>query len=134
MNYLTLKSMIQSLMQGYSCPACNHNTITEQNIDIVGAAGNTVNIDMKCPACSKHYMARMEVMGLDLSNTDKFSQANIQNMKIGIDSIKAALNKIKEQRVSSEDIGEENTIKDDEIVDLSRNLKNKKLSVSDLFE
>jgi len=35
MNYSTLKSMIESLMKGYTCPSCNHSQISEQNIDIV---------------------------------------------------------------------------------------------------
>lgn len=74
MNYATLKSMIESLIKGYSCPACSASNISEQHIDIVGAAGNTVNIDMKCPSCEKHYMARMEVVGLNLSDAEKFSK------------------------------------------------------------
>jgi len=132
MNYSTLKAMIESLIQGYSCPSCNHSSISEQNIDIVGAAGNTVNIDMKCPSCSKHYMARMEVVGLDLSNKNQSSHDKITNMKVGIDSIKNALNNIKETRSSTE--SSEDSIKDDAIVDLSRDLRNKKFSVSDLFD
>lgn len=135
MNYSTLKSMIESLIQGYTCPACNHGSISEQHIDIVGAAGNTVNIDMKCPQCAKHYMARMEVVGIDLSNPEKSITGNIDTMKVGIESIKNALSKIKEKKQqASASIAPEDLIQDDAIVDLSKNLKNKKLSVSDLFD
>jgi len=79
-------------------------------------------------------MARMEVVGVDLSNKDQFSEGNITNMKVGIDSIKNALNQIKEKKQAevTNDISED-SIKDDAIVDLSRDLKNKKFSASDLF-
>lgn len=135
MNYSTLKTMIESLIKGYSCPVCNHSSISEQYIDIVWAAGNTVNIDMKCPSCAKHYMARMEVVGLDLSNQDKSASSQIHNMKVGIDSIKHALNQIKEKKENevAQEIWED-SIKDEVIVDLSKDLKTKKLSASDLFD
>lgn len=73
MNYQTLKTMIEGLIKSYKCPACDSVHIQEQNVDIIGAAGNTVNIDMQCPACKKHYMARMEVVGMNLSDQEKFS-------------------------------------------------------------
>ena len=127
--------MIESLIKWYSCPSCSGNTISEQNIDIVWAAGNTVNIDMKCPWCSKHYMARMEIVGVNLSDASKFSQGNIKNMKIGMDAIKNALNEIKEKKEEDIEIQLlEESIKDDQIIDLSKNLKSKKMSVKDLFD
>ena len=133
MNYLTLKSMIDSLMQWYTCPVCSCSTIDEKNIDIVGAAGNTINIDMKCPSCEKHYMARMEIVGLDLSDNSKFSSWSIDNIQVGADAVKQALKKIKNDRRDEAHIPQQEVIQDSEIVDLCRNLKNTKLSAEDLF-
>lgn len=134
MNYLTLTSMIDSLMKGYTCPACNHSSINEKNIDIVGAAGNTINIDMKCPSCAKHYMARMEVVGLDLSDNSKFSSENTQNIQIWANAVKKALGKIRDQQSGNQNQESQESIQDSEIVDLCRNLKNTKLSAEDLFK
>ncbi len=127
--------MVDSLIQGYNCPSCSCTDISEKNIDVVGAAGNTINIDMQCPSCKKHYMARMEVVGLDLSDNSKFSQWNISDMKMGMDSIKNALSQIKEKK-QSQNITEQKSapiIKDTQIVKLSKDLKNTKLSAEDLF-
>ena len=44
--------MVENLVSTYKCPFCENPTISEQNIDIIGAAGNTVNIDMHCPNCN----------------------------------------------------------------------------------
>ena len=134
MNYSTLKSMIESLMKGYSCPSCNNNSISEQDIDIVGAAGNTINIDMKCPSCQKHYMARMEVVGIDMSNQSQFSKEGIQNIKMWMGAFKNAFAKMKNQEVEENISSSVSSIKDDEIVNLSKDLKTKKLSAKDLFD
>ncbi len=134
MNYLTLKSMIQSLIQWYTCPCCNYDSINEKNIDIVGAAGNTVNIDMKCPSCAKHYMARMEVVGVDLSDNSKFALENIQNLQVWANAVKQALEKIRNQHTPGKTGESQESIQDSEIVDLCRNLRNTKLSAEDLFK
>lgn len=76
MNFGVLRSMVDNLVQGYSCPFCQSRDISDQHIDIVGAAGNTVNIDMHCPSCNKHFMAKTEVINMELGNitADKLGQ------------------------------------------------------------
>jgi len=133
MNYETLKTMIESLIHTYKCPSCFSSEISEKNIDIIGAAGSTVNIDMQCPKCEKHYMARMEVVGMNMADSSKFSKENFQKMQLNLDSLKKAFQNIGEQNTSQLVESTEDSIKDEEIVDLSKNLKAKKLSADDLF-
>jgi len=125
--------MIEGLIKNYNCPACHSTTISESHVDVIGAAGNTVNIDMQCPKCHKHYMARMEVVGLNLSDSEKFSKSSIENLKLNLDSLKNAFQKVAESKETLEMLETENTIQDQEIIDLSKSLKNKKLSVDDLL-
>jgi hypothetical protein len=76
MNFGMLKNMVENLLTSYKCPFCSGTNIGEKNIDIIGAAGNTVNIDMHCPSCKKHFMAKTEVVQMDATNLspDKLNQ------------------------------------------------------------
>lgn len=127
MNYQTLKWMIESMIQSYKCPMCQSG-ITETSVDIIWAAGSTINIDIECPACKKHSMIRAEVAQLSISNInlakDKISQIQ--------DIINQMKNKQWEINNSQKHIIKE-TINDTEIINLSKDLKNKKISASDLF-
>ena len=66
MNFGMLKNMVENIVATYKCPFCGSQNMNEQHIDIVGAAGNTVNIDMHCPSCDKHFMAKTEVVQMEL--------------------------------------------------------------------
>ncbi len=68
MNFGMLKNMVENLVTSYKCPFCAGKDISEKNIDIVGAAGNTVNIDMHCPSCDKHFMAKTELIQMNAAN------------------------------------------------------------------
>jgi len=50
MNYQMLKTLLDSLVTNFKCPNCNEQ-VTDSNIEIVGAAGNSVNLDIGCVAC-----------------------------------------------------------------------------------
>lgn len=78
MNFGMLKNMVDNLVKGYKCPFCMSTNINEKNIDIVWAAGNTVNIDMHCPSCNKHFMAKTEVMHMELWNISAEKLEKIQ--------------------------------------------------------
>ena len=73
-----LKNMVENLVTSYKCPFCSGTNIGEKNIDIVGAAGNTVNIDMHCPSCNKHFMAKTEVVQMDASHITPEKLGQIQ--------------------------------------------------------
>nr|MDD3719936.1 hypothetical protein [Candidatus Gracilibacteria bacterium] len=120
MNYQALKGMLESIVKTYKCPSCN-SLINENNVDIVGAAGTTVNIDIECSMCQKHSMIKAEMTQINLGEVN-FS-------KDGITGLKNTLEKIK----NNIQINDANKIKDEEIIKLSKDLKKEDLSISDLF-
>ena len=124
MNFQTLKWMIDSLVKSYKCPMC-HSHVNEGNIDIIGAAGTTVNIDVSCNTCEKHSMIKIEVMGIDLTkntlNKDTLAELKSRFKNISWDVEVLSNNP-------------EDAIKDENIVDLNKNLKSQNLSVEDLFK
>ena len=128
MNFGMLKNMVENLVSSYTCPFCSSKNIDEKNIDIIGAAGNTVNIDMHCPSCHKHFMAKTEVIHMEIWNVtaDKLEQ------------IKNSLSALKWKMgwdLSIENIDQdvEDSIKDDTILDIYKELQKKWSNASDLF-
>jgi len=116
MIYETLKSLVEWLKTSYKCPKCNVK-VGESDIDIVGAAWNTVNFDIICPKCGKHGIVKSQLMMVDLNW--------LTEIKHSIESIKNKLESSKETKVK---------ISDSEIVNLDKDLKNEKINASDLFE
>ena len=125
MNFQTLKWMIESLVKSYKCPMCTSD-VNESDISIIWAAGNTVNIDVICGNCKKHSMVKIEVMWIDLTKQDapadmlRELKSRFRNMQPNAEII-------------SGEVSLENPIKDENIVDLNKNLKSENLSVEDLF-
>lgn len=56
--------MMDNLVKNHRCPMCQ-SSIADENIDIIGAAGTTLNIDVECPKCQKHTMIRAEIAQID---------------------------------------------------------------------
>ncbi len=126
MNYVALKWMIDSMVESHKCPSCQ-SEISEEDIDIIGAAGTTINIDVTCPKCGKHSMVKVEVVSMDLQ---KMNISNEQLREIGkklweMVWVKWSISKTKISK---------NIIKDEEIVTLSKVLKERKFKVDDLFK
>lgn len=67
MNYHMLKILITSLVANFICPECSEG-ITEQNVEIIGAAGNTINLDVQCDGCQRHTFIKAEVGQIQMSN------------------------------------------------------------------
>ncbi len=109
MNFQSLKGMIDTLTQTFKCPECGTET-NDSSIDIVWAAGTTINIDIECVNCGRHSMVRSEVFSIDLKSP-------------GVQ--KGLITKKRNTKAES--------IKDDQIVDLNKNLKKKDINISDLF-
>lgn len=119
MNFQSIKWMIESLVKNYKCPEC-WEWITDSNVDIMWAAGSTINIDIECYACWKHSMVKTEVLAINLSEKG-ISAENIEKLKNTL--LKVNWNKLNSK----------NTINDEEIVWLNKDLKKGKLNVSDLL-
>ncbi len=123
MNYTALKSMIDSLIESYACTFCNE-TVWEENIDIIWAAWTTVNIDVGCPKCNKHSMIKVDVVAIDL-----------RKMNITSDKLKEISRKLGSISSNSWNWEISNTsIKDEEIITLSKVFKDREFKVDDLFK
>ncbi len=133
MNFKALKWMIDSLVKTYKCPECA-TEVWDDNVDVIWAAGTTINIDVECPNCGKHSMIKSEVVSLDLSKSNISPEQLVELQK----RISKANPNIRAEIVQSWEQNETNknldSIKDDEIVDLNNQLKSEELNVSDLFD
>lgn len=125
MNFQTLKWMIESLVKSYKCPMCTSG-VSEGDVSIIWAAGNTVNIDVTCGSCNKHSMVKIEVMWIDLTKHDAPAEM-LQELKSRFRNMQPSA------EVMSEDVIIQDPIKDENIMDLNKDLKLKNLSVKDLF-
>lgn len=129
MNFGILKNMVENLVQWYKCPFCSGRDISEQHIDIIGAAGNTVNIDMHCPSCKKHFMAKTEVIHMDIGNISADKMWKIQKSLAAIKwklwwNIEIEIEKVQSKKKQ---------IRDESIVDLQKWMQSDGLTVEDLF-
>jgi len=110
--------MIDSLVKSYKCPECSE-WVNDGNVDIMWAAWTTINIDIMCENCWKHSMIKTEILSIDLSKNG-----------INLDNIW----KLKDTLVNSwKLISNKQSIKDEQIVDLNKDLKKRKLNVTDLL-
>ena len=118
MNYLALKSMMESIIKNFKCPFCNRE-VGEWNVDIVWAAWSTANLDIICPECWKHSMIKIDMISLDIwtINIDKNNLSKLKNW----------ISWMTNQEI-------EDSIKDEQIIDLNRNLRKDWLNVSDLLK
>lgn len=131
MNFGMLKNMVENLVSAYKCPFCGWKNMNEQHIDIVGAAGNTVNIDMHCPSCNKHFMAKTEVVQMDLGSISGEKLAQIQKSLL---ALKGKLGGNLE--IEMQNVGSTTSVRpeiDSQIRDLQKSLQSQNLSVQDLF-
>lgn len=121
--------MVENLVSSYKCPFCGSTSIWEQNIDIVGAAGNTVNIDMHCPSCKKHFMAKTEVMQVELGS---LSADKLEQIQSSLSALKWKLggNISVESKLEAP---KENSIKEENILGLRDAMKKTDFSLDDLF-
>jgi len=148
MNYWALKWLIETVVQEYTCPECN-SKIANENIDIVWAAWNTINIDIECSSCWKHSMVKSEVLMFDLAKMP-ISKDNVENIKSNMEAIREKLLEKKDELLErkSEVLNKrewllekkdmllsqkQRLIKDEEIISLNTDLKKKNCNVTDLF-
>ncbi|MCP4523111.1 MAG: hypothetical protein GY828_02730 [Candidatus Gracilibacteria bacterium] len=131
MNFKALKGMIDSLVKTYKCPECG-NEVNENNVDVIGAAGSTINIDVECTNCGKHSMIKSEVLSLDLTNKNVSAQ-KLEQIKQALTQINGSGNVNVSGAIIQNTDKKTNKIKDKEIVDLNSTLSSETLNVSDLL-
>jgi endogenous inhibitor of DNA gyrase (YacG/DUF329 family) len=129
--------MIDSLVKTYKCPECG-NEVNDNNVDVIGAAGTTINIDIECPECGKHSMIKSEVMSLDLTNSN-ITAEKLQQIKDTLGQINGNIkaefvngNTEESLKIETEKKAAK-SIKDKEIVELNSELKQEELNVGDLL-
>lgn len=109
MNYKILKNIIENLLWNFSCPTCG-SEVSENDLEVIGAAWNSLNINVACPQCSKNIMVKTEVAHIDLW---KINAGNIP------DEIKNKIKTLKSELPAPT----KNQIKDEQIIDLNNKLK-----------
>lgn len=112
MNYFIIKNIVETTLQHFACKECGAKA-TEQNIHILGTAGNSLNMEVICPQCQASGVIKAEM--------------NI----MGINSTPAQLAEQLKKTVENTRKGE--AIKDADIMKVRDDLQ-KARSISDLFE
>lgn len=115
MNYLILKTIIDSTLVNFRCKDCN-SWISEGNISILGLAWNTINLEVTCPNCRVQWVVKAEIWFLN------------QNWPDILNNLKWSLNQLQANQIS----WPIETIKDSDILSIRENLKNCN-SIEDLF-
>ena len=110
MNFLALKNMIEWLVKQHTCPSCNAH-IDDANVDIMGAAGSTINLDLQCQECWNHSMIKSEIMSVKLTSEQ-------------VSALSHRLNATQKNK---------NAIVDEQIIELNKKLKQNQ-NISDLFD
>ena len=116
-----MKSMIESLVASYKCPECGEGA-NDENVDIIGAAGNTINIDLVCEKCGKHSMIKSEVINLDL-----------QNGAVSPEQIEILRHHLQDKWVHGEIKSSQTAVSDKEITQLHKKLQESDINLSELF-
>lgn len=120
MNYEALKLLIKSLVWNFRCVTCSWS-IEEKDIFLMSIEWQKIVLEVLCPSCSKKSIIKSEVMSVDLTKSS-LSKEQIVMLKNTIENNNGL--KIRNSQ---------NTINDNLIVELNKDLKKEKLNVMDLF-
>lgn len=121
MNYQILKSIFESILQNFKCPACE-SKIWESNLEIIWAAGSTVNLNIICPSCWRHSFIKAEISQINLSNFSHLTKDKLIKMK-----------EFLQGNVSNENKNKSISINEKEIIDLKNLLNQSHIWVNDLL-
>jgi len=113
MNYIIFRSIIEATLVNFKCKDCD-SMVSEGNINILGTAGNTINMEIICPNCKTQWIVKAEIGMIGNIKSPEF-----------ISNLKQISQKQKEELEAS-------LIKDDDIVNLRKDLNNCS-SLNDLF-
>jgi len=60
MNYLILKNIVETTLMQFACKDCN-TKVTEQHVQVLGTAGNSLNMEIICPKCQSLGVIKAEI-------------------------------------------------------------------------
>jgi phage FluMu protein Com len=75
MNYLIIKSIIEATLTNFRCKDCGSG-VTDKDLNILGTAGNSVNLEIICPKCKVQGVVKAEVGMMNLTNIQNPEFAN----------------------------------------------------------
>lgn len=120
MNYEALKLLIKSLVWNFKCVTCTWS-IEEKDIFLLSIEWQKVVLEVLCPNCLKKSLIKSEVMSVDLTKST-LSKEQIVMLKNTIENNNSL--KIRNSQ---------NSINDNLIIELNKDLKKEKLNAIDLF-
>ncbi len=133
MNYQILKTLIDSLIWNFVCPNCNWK-VSENNLEVVWAAWNSINLDVLCPACDKHTFVKAEMSQINLWSVMNLNKENLEGLKNKLNEIKDNLLQV---NIKKEDFSQrkniEAKINEKEILELREILKKEHTNVWDIL-
>ena len=131
MIYEALKWTVEQLIEQYECPECSCG-ISDNDINIIWAAGTSINMEVICPECKLSEFVEAQVFTLDLSK--------ITQKQVKVDLLKDKIKNIQSYKKEITDVGSlleekinNKKIKDENIVWVNKLLKSKNFSLMDLF-
>ncbi len=113
MNFQALEWLIQSIISQYSCDNCSIK-LDKKDVSIKQIEWTSVVLELTCPKCNFKWLIKSEVVSLDL--TKYLSEKELKEIQNSIEWVR-----------------NKNSIKDEQIVELNRDLKKENLEVWDLF-
>ncbi len=111
MNYLILKTIIESTVMNFRCKECN-SWISEWNISVLWLAWNSINLEVTCPNCRVQWVVKAEIWFLNQMWGPEMLNSVKWQMNMQVDPKEA--------------------IKDSDILSIREDLKNC-TSIEDLF-
>ena len=60
MNFLIMKSIVEATLANFECKTCS-SKITDRDVQIIGASGQGVNMEVLCPHCKASGMIKAEI-------------------------------------------------------------------------
>lgn len=111
MNYLIIKNIIETTLAHFICKDCGEKA-SEQDVQILGTAGNSLNMEIICPKCRATGVIKAEMNVV----------SNIQDP-----AVRENMKKMVEELKKSQ------SIKDEDILRVREDLK-QAVSVQDLFK
>ena len=126
MNYLILKSVVETTLAHFSCKECQTKA-SDKDVHIAGNSGNSIQLEIRCPHCGAVGMVKAEIGMVNQSSEEWFRAAGAFN-GLPKEAIEQFRNFIAESTKWAPD-----SLRDEDILAVRNKLKEAK-SVEDLLQ